>query len=325
MGVVPKDRLTTLGEFRATLDGLVSGGIRASGGYERLRRELLADAFLGQYLPDWVASTRTADEAAELLLRNPYPTGYIQSSLEAAFQALEAHEFPSGPGGQVRVAALHCPSCTLAIAPVVESRGGGRMFYVDGEGRQARVEAAECPNCHDHFLLHTRFQVLTGPGGELTQRDSDQFILWPRTSSRSPVAAEVPEPYTSLATEAALILEDSPRASAALSRRCLQQLLREQSGAPTSDLYHEIEWVLAKANLPSQLQDGLHDLREIGNMAAHPSKSTATGDYLEVEPGEAEWGLDVLDGLFDFYFVQPAKLAARRAGLQARLGRNRQP
>ena len=41
-------------------------------------------------------------------------------------------------------------------------------------------------------------------------------------------------------------------------------------------------------------------------MATHPNKSTATDDYLEVVPGEADWTLDVLDDLFDHYFVSPA-------------------
>ena len=40
---------------------------------------------------------------------------------------------------------------------------------------------------------------------------------------------------------------------------------------------------------------------------------------MPVEPGEAEWTLDVLDGLFDFYYVQPAVLAARKAALNAKL------
>jgi hypothetical protein len=42
-------------------------------------------------------------------------------------------------------------------------------------------------------------------------------------SSRPPISPDVPEPHRSLATETGLILSDSPRASAALSRRCLQQ------------------------------------------------------------------------------------------------------
>ena len=40
---------------------------------------------------------------------------------------------------------------------------------------------------------------------------------------------------------------------------------------------------------------------------------------MEVEPGEAEWLLDVLEGLFDFYFVQPAILAKKRQALNRKL------
>jgi hypothetical protein len=48
-------------------------------------------------------------------------------------------------------------------------------------------------------------------------------------------------------------------------------------------------------------------------------KDTNTGAILPVEPHEAEWNLDVLDGLFDFYYVAPAKAAAKRAALNAKL------
>jgi len=60
-------------------------------------------------------------------------------------------------------------------------------------------------------------------------------------------------------------------------------------------------------------------VRLIGNFAAHPVKSQKSGEILDVEPGEAEWTLDVLEELFDFYFVQPAKLQAKRAALNAKL------
>ena len=41
---------------------------------------------------------------------------------------------------------------------------------------------------------------------------------------------------------------------------------------------------------------------------------------IEVEPGEAEWLLETLEGLFDFYFVQPAKLEKKRDALNKKLG-----
>ena len=57
----------------------------------------------------------------------------------------------------------------------------------------------------------------------------------------------------------------------------------------------------------------------IGNFAAHPIKSKHTGEVLPVEPGEAEWNLDVLESLFDFYYVQPATLKAKKDALSKKL------
>lgn len=108
-------------------------------------------------------------------------------------------------------------------------------------------------------------------------------------------------------------------ASAALSRRCLQHLLREKAGVKKGDLTNEIQQVIDSGKLPSHLADAIDAIRNIGNFAAHPVKSTASGEILPVEPGEAEWTLDVLDGLFDFYYVQPAILDRKRAELNAKL------
>ena len=40
---------------------------------------------------------------------------------------------------------------------------------------------------------------------------------------------------------------------------------------------------------------------------------------MPVELHEAEWNLDVLESLFDFYFVQPARAKARRDALNKKL------
>jgi len=44
-----------------------------------------------------------------------------------------------------------------------------------------------------------------------------------------------------------------------------------------------------------------------------------TGQIVDVEPGEAEWNLDVLESLFDFYYVEPARVQSRKAALNAKL------
>lgn len=133
----------------------------------------------------------------------------------------------------------------------------------------------------------------------------------------SPLPAEVTDPYASDYSEACNVLADSPKASAALGRRCLQALLRDKAGVKKADLYNEIEEVVTSGKLPSDLADALHHVRVIGNFAAHPEKSKHTGEIVDVELGEAEWTLDVVESLFDFYFVRPAKLAARKVAAGA--------
>lgn len=60
-------------------------------------------------------------------------------------------------------------------------------------------------------------------------------------------------------------------------------------------------------------------MRNIGNFAAHPLKSEKSGEISPVEPTEAEWSLDVLEALFEFYFVQPAIVKKKRAALDQKL------
>jgi len=60
-------------------------------------------------------------------------------------------------------------------------------------------------------------------------------------------------------------------------------------------------------------------IREVGNFAAHPRKSTNTGEILDVEPEEANINLEVLEALFDFYIVQPEKNKKRFDALNKKL------
>jgi hypothetical protein len=146
----------------------------------------------------------------------------------------------------------------------------------------------------------------------------DQFLAHPRAPSR-PIPAEVPSPYRDDFSEACKVLSDSPKASAALSRRCLQAILRDRACTKAKDLAEQIEEVRATGKLPPYIEEDLHAVRTIGNFAAHTMKSTVTGAILDVEPGEADWNLNVLESLFDFYFVLPALRGKQKAALNEKL------
>jgi hypothetical protein len=169
------------------------------------------------------------------------------------------------------------------------------------------VQFTTCPAC-DRLVI----QLVNSWGGELRS-----WLVRPKAPSRAPLPTDVPDDFAIDYKEACLVLADSPKASAALSRRCLQHLLREKAGVKHSNLDSEIKETMG--DLPSHLSDAIDAVRTIGNFAAHPIKSESTGEVVDVEPGEAEWNLDTLEGLFDHYFVQPALLKAKREALNEKL------
>lgn len=200
---------------------------------------------------------------------------------------------------------MKCPHCRTDFHYVKTDIDLGR----DGEGYWF-LEKSLCPACN-RFIL----QLLLTKAG----REQSRVLVRPKTSLRPPLPKEVPHDFSSTYLEAAAVLADSPMASAALSRRCLQHLIRDVAGIKKKDLAQEIDALISSNSLPTYLSEAVDAVRIIGNFAAHPIKATSSGEVLPVEPGEAEWTLDVLDGLFDFYFVQPELLKAKRDALNAKL------
>jgi hypothetical protein len=156
-------------------------------------------------------------------------------------------------------------------------------------------------------------------GDESWANETRSYLVRPKIAGRPPVPPEVSKAYAEDYHEACLVIADSAKASAALSRRCLQHILRGEAKVKPSDLFSEIEEVISRGTFPSHIAEGLDAVRNIGNFAAHPIKSKSTGDIVPVEPGEADWNLDVLESLFDFYFVAPAKTKARKDALNIKL------
>ncbi len=101
--------------------------------------------------------------------------------------------------------------------------------------------------------------------------------------------------------------------------RHLQHVLREDFSITAGSLAAEIEAFIHLPGIPSHLTEAVDAVRNIGNFAAHPLKDQHTGEVVDVEPGEAEWLLEVLESLFNFKFVQPKRLEERRNQLNQKL------
>jgi hypothetical protein len=122
--------------------------------------------------------------------------------------------------------------------------------------------------------------------------------------------------------EAAKLLAVSPPASAAFSRRCLQTILKNQ-GYAKSKLVHQIDDVLKETNpakvVPHYMTTRLDAVRNFGNFSAHETEDRATAEILDVQPGEAEWCLEIIEDLIEHYFVRPAAEQAKIDSLNAKL------
>ncbi len=210
---------------------------------------------------------------------------------------------------------MKCPHCLVNF----HDSWRAAMLGVDADGRWG-IAVSECPECNRYVVYLGRHNVQANFGVTIPpQTVIREFLVRPKGMARAPLSKEVPAKFADDYREACLVLADSAKASAALSRRCLQNLIRECAGVKPGDLYNEIQTVLDSAKLPTDLAEALHAVRVVGNFAAHPIKSTNCGEVIDVEPGEAEWLLDTLESLFDFYFVRPAGLKAKRDALNAKL------
>lgn len=207
------------------------------------------------------------------------------------------------------LAVMKCPHCDTGIHENFQG------FGTFGNSREEWIGLYQvCPECKKSIVK--LFTKTDNVGGGYSNAE---FIAYPKGAAARPVPPEVPNPYRQDFVEACEVLSISPKASAALSRRNLQAIIRDQAQVTGKDLNVEIQTLIDSGKLPTHISEGLHAVRQIGNFAAHPIKSTSTGEIFDVEVGEAEWNLDVLELMFDFYFVQPTIAVKRKAELNKKL------
>jgi hypothetical protein len=221
-----------------------------------------------------------------------------------------------------------CPSCTVGVRlPISDS---SRVYPVKHEReKQWGYDIAHgfCPECSQLIVLirHGRFWE-QGIGEEALRElfPVEQEVIYPKRRTKH-LPSDVPARYRNDFNEAFACLDVSPKASAAVSRRVLQDVLENHYNISRGSLALQIETFVTRPDVPPYLSEQVDAVRSIGNFAAHPLKSTRSGEILDVEPGEAEWDIGTLEALFDFAFVQPERLKQQRAQLNQKLGEAGKP
>lgn len=177
-------------------------------------------------------------------------------------------------------------------------------YAVDKKLIDIEITFAGCPHCRKSTITSCI--------------NDDEYLIWPRAAYRAPMPDGVPDAIRNDYIEACVVLPHSPKASAALSRRCLQAILLDAGGVKKGDtLEKQIDHVLP--SLPAEVYQALDAVRIIGNFAAHPAKYAVTGEIVDVEPEEAAWNLEVIELLVDHYYERPIRHQKRMDALNAKL------
>ena len=120
--------------------------------------------------------------------------------------------------------------------------------------------------------------------------------------------------------EACLIREKSPKASATLARRCLQGMIRDFCGITKPTLFKEVEELERRVNedkapkgVEPEHMAAIDALRKLGNIGAHMEKDISL--IIEVDPGEAQALIELIEMLFEEWYVARKKRQDRLAAI----------
>lgn len=153
-----------------------------------------------------------------------------------------------------------------------------------------------CPNpiCREYVI--TAELVNVGGGFSSTVK---KWNLRPQSRAK-PWPSYIPKLIRQDYEEACLICDLSPKASATLSRRCLQGMIRDFHGVRDKpNLYQEIEAI--RDHVEPMVWEAMDAVRQIGNIGAHMEKDINL--IVEVEPQEASALIELIEMLFKEWYV----------------------
>lgn len=211
---------------------------------------------------------------------------------------------------------MECPHCNIHIHEDTSQKS-----ISSDQGGYWGVLYQNCPSCKKLIMWLSCKDKSKIKDFQHIYFDNDdiKYVILPASSIRT-APPQVPEDIAQDFIESASIVDMSPKASATLSRRCLQNILIEAAEVNSkSNLDQQIQEAIDKKNMPSYISEMLDSVRIVGNFAAHPSKSKTTGLIIEVEPEEANLNLYVIEQLFDFYYVTPSVIKERKNKINAKI------
>jgi hypothetical protein len=178
--------------------------------------------------------------------------------------------------------------------------------------RVVEVRFIVCPNpkCRQFTLDASIFEAIYRNGSHAKGNFIQNWQLIPPSSART-FPDYIPKPILDDYKEACLVRDLSPKASATLSRRCLQGMIRDFWGIKGDRLIDEINAL--KEKVDPVTWDAIDATRKIGNIGAHMEKDIST--IVEVDPDEAKQLIGLIESLISDWYVLRFERQSRLAGI----------
>jgi hypothetical protein len=159
-----------------------------------------------------------------------------------------------------------------------------------------------CPNpkCLKFTLAITMRELqITVSGPNRATGDALQTWRLIPPSSAKVFPDYVPQVIRDDYTEACAIRDQSPKASATLSRRCLQGMIRDFWKVSKNRLVDEIDAI--KDKLDAETWEAIDAVRKIGNIGAHMEKDINV--IVDVDPKEAQLLIGLIELLVKDWYI----------------------
>jgi hypothetical protein len=208
-----------------------------------------------------------------------------------------------------------CPHCEHAVTITDDRRSLDRhtLSIENSDGRRTLVSVfMVCPNpdCRRFTLTASLNESVWTGASESVGVARERWALVPDSRAKqfpSYVPAAVMDDYR----EACLIRDLSPKASATLSRRCLQGMIRDFWGVKPGRLVDEIAAI--QSNVDPLTWGAIEALRKLGNIGAHMEKDINT--IVDVDTDEARLLIELIETLIREWYVNREERKARMGAL----------
>ncbi len=195
-----------------------------------------------------------------------------------------------------------CPYCGRATTITSSNYTSGTVTFYDQNKEEVRlgvlVESTTCPvpECREYSIKASLHKI-----DAQTDRFVGKLLSWqlrPQSSAKA-FPSYVPAPIREDYEEACAIRDLSPKASATLSRRCLQGIIRDYWGISKARLVDEINAL--KGNIDQSTWDAIDAVRNIGNIGAHMERDINL--VIDVEPEEAQLLIGLIEILLKDWYI----------------------